>query len=199
MRAVHCCSADTYNRPEPARLRHRRRRRRSALGAQAPSYKQQSSARLQPVRDSASQHRERPGSRAARAPTNEAVSIADLSWPLPRPSYLACPPGYCAAADMPSPIFDMPWDQLREYWKEMIVETAAILVVSEFEHRRAVHTPRSPIFGFPDIVMVEFVTLGPERSSVAVDSRSRYGGYDFTKNRKRGERWLFVLQEVAHA
>ena len=35
-----------------------------------------------------------------------------------------------AAADMPSPIFDMPWDPLREYWKEMIVETAAILVVS---------------------------------------------------------------------
>jgi hypothetical protein len=69
---------------------------------------------------------------------------------------------------MPSPIFDMPWDQLREYWKEMIVETAAILVVSEFEHRRAVYIPRSPIFGFPDIVTVEFVTLGPERSSVAV-------------------------------
>ena len=62
----------------------------------------------------------------------------------------------------------MPWDQLREYWKEMIVETAAILVVSEFEHRRAVYIPRSPIFGFPDIVTVEFVTLGPERSSVAV-------------------------------
>ena len=66
-----------------------------------------------------------------------------------------------------SPIFDMPRDQLREYWKEMIVETAAILVVSEFEHRRAVYIPRSPIFGFPDIVTVEFVTLGPERSSVA--------------------------------
>ena len=100
---------------------------------------------------------------------------------------------------MPSPIFDMPWDQLREYWKEMIVETAAILVVSEFEHRRAVYIPRSPIFGFPDIVTVEFVALGPERSSVAVYSRSRYGGYDFAKNRKRVERWLFVLQEVAHA
>ena len=55
-------------------------------------------------------------------------------------------------------------------------ETAAILVVSEFEHRRAVYIQRSPIFGFPDIVMVEFVALGPERSSVAVYSRSRHGG-----------------------
>ena len=59
--------------------------------------------------------------------------------------------------------FDMPWDQLHEYWKEMIAETPAILVVSEFEHRRAVYIPRSPIFGFPDIVTVEFVALGPER------------------------------------
>ena len=130
---------------------------------------------------------------------DEVVSIADLRRPLARPSFLACPPGYCVAADMESPIFPMPWDQLREYWKEMIVETAAILVVSEFEHRRAVYIQRSPIFGFSDIVTVEFVALGPERSSVAVYSRSRYGGYDFAKNRKRVEQWLFVLQEVAHA
>ena len=81
----------------------------------------------------------------------------------------------------------------------MIVETAAILVVSEFEQRRAVYIQRSPIFGFPDIVTIEFVGLGPERSSVAVYSRSGYGGYDFAKTHKRIERWLFVLQEVAQA
>jgi hypothetical protein len=56
--------------------------------------------------------------------------------------------------------------------------------------RRAVYIQRSPIFGFPDIVTVEFVALGHERCSVAVYSRSRYGGYDFAKNRKRVERWL---------
>ena len=121
------------------------------------------------------------GAAEDRLAPDEAISIADLSRPLPRPSYLACPPSYCAAAGMPSAIFDMPWDQLREYWKEMIVETAAILVVSEFEHRRAVYIQRSAIFGFPDIVTVELVALGPERSSVAVYSRSRYGGYDFAK------------------
>ena len=72
-------------------------------------------------------------------------------------------------------------------------------MVSEFEHRRTVYIQRSPIFGFPDIVTVKFVGLGPERSSVAVYSRSGYGGYDFAKTHKRIERWLFVLQEVAHA
>jgi hypothetical protein len=79
---------------------------------------------------------------------------------------------------MASPIFDMPWDQLREYRKEMIAGTPAILEVSEFEQRRAVYIQRSPIFGFPDIVTVEFVALGPELSSLAVYSRSCYGGYD---------------------
>ena len=133
----------------------------------------------------------------SRLAPDEAVSIGDLSRPLARPSFLACPPGYCAAADMPSPIFNMPWDQLREYWKE-IVEVAAIRVVSEFEHRRVVYIQRSPVFGFPDIVTVEFVALGPELSSLAVYSRSRYGGYDFAKNRKRVQRWLSLLQQVAH-
>ena len=128
---------------------------------------------------------------------DEAVSIADLSRPLTRPSFLACPPGYCAAADIASPIFNMPWDQLREYWKEMIAQTPAILEVSEFERRRAVYIQHSPILGFPAVITVEFVASGPEVSSLAVYSRSRYGGYDFAKNRKRVERWLFRLQEVA--
>ena len=132
-----------------------------------------------------------------RLDSDEVVSIADFHSPLARPSFLACPPGYCVAADMESPIFPMPWDQLREYWKE-IAEVAAITVASEFEHRRAVYIQHSPIFRFPDIVTVEFVALGPERSSVAVYSRSRYGGYDFAANRKRVKRLLFQLQEVAH-
>src|SRR5215469_5644379 len=77
---------------------------------------------------------------------DEIVSIAELRPPLARPSFLACPPGYCAAADLMSPAFDMPSDQLREYWKEMIAESPAILVVSEFEHRRAVYIQHSRIF-----------------------------------------------------
>jgi uncharacterized protein (DUF1499 family) len=128
---------------------------------------------------------------------DEVVRIAELRPPLARPSFLACPPGYCAAPDLASPVFEMPWDQLREYWKEMIAGSPAILVVSAFEHRRAVYIQHSRIFRFPDIITVELVALAPERSSVAIYSRSRYGRYDFAKNRKRVERWLFLLQQVA--
>src|ERR1700730_3126548 len=51
----------------------------------------------------------------------EAVGISELRSPLPKNAFLACPPGYCAAAEaITSPVFDMAWDRLREYWMEMI-------------------------------------------------------------------------------
>src|SRR5205807_2783598 len=40
----------------------------------------------------------------------EVVSIAELRSPLPKNAFLACPHGYCAAAEaITSPVFDMAW------------------------------------------------------------------------------------------
>ena len=51
---------------------------------------------------------------------DERVEIARLHSPLPRASRLVCPPGYCAAAEAgPSPIFEVPWQRLRDYWNEI--------------------------------------------------------------------------------
>jgi uncharacterized protein DUF1499 len=129
----------------------------------------------------------------------EAVSIAELRSPLSKTSFLACPPGYCAPAEaVASPIFDLPVDRLRQYWIEMIYsEKRVASVVTDPGAGRFVYIQHSPTFRFPDIVTVEFVPLGPNRSSVAVYSRSRYGEFDFAKNRKRVEKWLFILQRVA--
>jgi hypothetical protein len=128
----------------------------------------------------------------------EAVNIADLRSPLPRTSFLACPAGYCAVASaVVSPVFDMPWDRLRDYWVEMTSNERHLVRAGESAPRRYVYIQHSPVFRFPDIVTVEFVPLGPNRSSIAVYSRSRYGQYDFAKNRKRVERWLLTLQKLA--
>src|SRR5262249_17226922 len=110
-----------------------------------------------------------------------------------------CPPDYClAAATIASPVFDLPWDRLRDYWVEMISgETRVVRPVADLGPRRYIYIQHSPILRFPDIVTVELVPLGPTRSSLALDSRSRYGEYDFRKNKKRIERWLFLLQKVA--
>ena len=128
----------------------------------------------------------------------EAVNIADLRSPLPRTSFLACPADYCAAPSaVVSPVFDMPWDRLRDYWFEMTSNERHLVRAAEFAPRRYVYIQHSPVFRFPDIVTVEFVPLGSNRSSIAVYSRSRYGQYDFAKNRKRVERWLLTLQKLA--
>lgn len=129
----------------------------------------------------------------------EAVSIPELRSPLPKTGFLACPSDYCSpAAAITSPVFDLPWDRLRDYWMEMISgETHVVRAVADLGPRHYVYIQHSPIFRFPDIVIVELIALGPTRSSIALYSRSRYGEYDFRKNRKRVEKWLFLLQKVA--
>jgi hypothetical protein len=129
----------------------------------------------------------------------EAIAISELRSPLPKPSFLACPPGYCSAAgSVTSPVFDLPWDRLHEYWIELISgQKRMVTLAADPDALRFVYIQHSPIFRFPDIITVEFVPLGPMRSSIAIYSRSRYGEYDFGKNRKRVGRWLVLLQRVA--
>jgi uncharacterized protein (DUF1499 family) len=133
-----------------------------------------------------------------RLAAEEAVNLAELRSPLPKPSFLACPPHYCAADEaVASPVFDVPSDRLHQYWVDMISSQPRIVSVTANESTaRFVYIEHSALFRFPDIVTVEFVPLGPDRSSVAIFSRSRYGKYDFAKNRKRVERWLVLLQRV---
>lgn len=134
-----------------------------------------------------------------RLTAGEAVNITELRSPLVQPSFLACPPHYCTAVEaVVSPMFNLPWDRLRQYWIEVIASQPRVVSVRTNEDpARLVYIQHSPAFRFPDIITVEFVPLGPNRSSVAIFSRSRYGKYDFAKNRKRVEKWLVLLQSVA--
>lgn len=131
--------------------------------------------------------------------SGEPVSIAALRSPLPRPSFLACPPEYCSAAEaVASPVFGMPSDRLHAFWMEIIShEKRLVPVAADPDSGRFVYIEHSPTFRFPDIITVEFVRLSADRSSIALYSRSRYGEYDLGKNRKRVERWLVLLQTVA--
>src|SRR6516162_287143 len=103
-----------------------------------------------------------------RLAAGEAIGIAELRSPLPKPSFLACPPGYCPAAKgITSPVFELPWDRLRDYWIEVISgEKRLVSVATDPEPRQLAYIQHSAIFRFPDIVTVEFVPLGPNRSSI---------------------------------
>ena len=131
----------------------------------------------------------------------ERVDIAALRAPLPQPSFLACPPSYCAADPaLTTPIFAVSWRQLKDDWTRMIAaEPRVVQVETRSDPRRLVYIQHSAAFRFPDIVTVEFVALGPDRSGIALYSRSRYGRGDFGKNRERVERWLDLLEKIAPA
>jgi len=127
----------------------------------------------------------------------ETADIAKLHSPLPQPGFLACPPSYCGAGEaMASPIFEMSWVRLRDAWRRMIAaEPRLIEVADDMRHHRSVYVVHTAVLGFPDIVTVEFVALGSDRSSIALYSRSRYGRSDFGKNRRRVEHWLSQLPQ----
>lgn len=129
----------------------------------------------------------------------ERVDIAALRPSLLRPSFLACPRGYCAARpELTTPVFALPWLRLREDWiKTIAARPRVVQVETGSQGRRIVYIQHSPVFGFPDIVTVEFAALGPDRSGIALYSRSRYGRSDFGKNRERVEDWLRLLEKAA--
>jgi uncharacterized protein (DUF1499 family) len=112
--------------------------------------------------------------------------------------FAACPAGYCTpSGDIVSPVFAMDRERLRGYWSEvMSVQTRVGLVAWDGERHRATYIDHSAVFHFPDIVTVEFIDLGEGRSSVAIDSRSRYGTGDMGVNRRRVIAWLTTLEKM---
>lgn len=54
---------------------------------------------------------------------------------------------------------------------------------------------RSKVFGFPDYVSINFKNLDINKSSLSIFSRSRFGRYDFGKNKQRIQKWLTELKK----
>jgi uncharacterized protein (DUF1499 family) len=128
----------------------------------------------------------------------EGVDLATLRPPLPRPSFLACPPHYCAAhPGAIVPIFAAPWQRLRDDWTKMIARQPRTIEADvRLGGRQIIYIQHSFLFRFPDIVTVEFIPFGAARSSLAVYSRSRYGRGDFHQNQRRVDSWLSQLEKL---
>ena len=60
--------------------------------------------------------------------------------------------------------------------------------------RQAAFEQRSALFGFRDRIVVEFIELGPEESSLAMFSRSLTGIWDLGVNCRRIRRWLDAIR-----
>ena len=94
--------------------------------------------------------------------------LRELRDPLPGNSFLACPPSYCAATAAPSPVFNMNSEQLAEAMRRVLAEETEIFPVETAPGtRRLTLIQRTPLLRFPDIVAIEFIALGADRSSLA--------------------------------
>ena len=130
--------------------------------------------------------------------SDERVAIRELRDPIPGNAFLACPPGYCQATAAPSPVIALPVERLVETWTRMLRDEPNIAIVAdEPAQHRLVVIQHTPLLRFPDVITIEFVPLGADRSSVAIYSRARYGKGDFGTNRKRVLAWLSRIAQLA--
>ena len=113
--------------------------------------------------------------------------------------FLMCPPDYCSRApDAVSPAFAMEWERLRDLLTEMVAGQRRVkLVAGDGDRRKIVFIQHTALLRFPQIVTVEFVELPDGKSSFAVESRSRYGGWDFGSNEARVRSWVGLLEAAA--
>ncbi len=127
----------------------------------------------------------------------ETVDFATLTPPNDPNWFLVCPPGFCAAAaGTNSPVFDVSAERLRARWREVVAARPRVELLADHpDGWQFDYVQRSARFRFPDIVTVLFITVAPERSTLAVYSRSVFGASDFGVNRERIEAWLTFLRE----
>ena len=114
--------------------------------------------------------------------------------PLPKDA-LAAPPGVCAARnDLAVPRFRLSKVALATRLRDIALAEPRARLIAEFSALdQMVFEQRSPVFGFPDTIRMQIVTMSDGVSAILY-SRSRYGVWDLGVNRARLRRWLARLE-----
>lgn len=121
--------------------------------------------------------------------------LAELKPPLPLWGCRAAPAGWAGAAHHQAPSFDVPPGRLFRVWLVLAARQPRTELIAQDERAlRSLHVQRTPRLRLPDLVRAEVVALGAERSGIVLDSRARYGLFDFGVNRRRVLEWLADLQ-----
>jgi uncharacterized protein (DUF1499 family) len=114
-----------------------------------------------------------------------------------RKGFRIAPRSWAGRADATSPVFCIGAAELWRAWMDFAARQPRTVLRTQDEHDwRSLHVQRSPALRFPDLVRAEVVPLGVQRASLILDSRARFGCWDFGVNRRRVARWLHDLQQV---
>jgi uncharacterized protein (DUF1499 family) len=117
-----------------------------------------------------------------------------------RKGFRIAPRGWAGPADGVSPVFHLDAIELWLAWIGLAASQPRTVLRSRDERSlRSLHVQRSRALHFPDLVRAEIVALGTARSGIVLDSRARFGCWDFGVNRRRVLRWVHDLKQiVAH-
>lgn len=94
-----------------------------------------------------------------------------------------------------SPSFNLPVDELNQYFKKMIATQPRVKLLSEDNYQFA-YVQRTRFLQFPDYIDVKLIGISQSQSTLAIYSRSKYGYYDFGANKKRVSHWLNELELI---
>jgi hypothetical protein len=112
--------------------------------------------------------------------------------------FLMCPKTGCnIRADAESPAFDLPWEELRDAWSDLVAHQRRVkLVAGDGDLGKITYIQRSPLLHLPEVITIQFIPLGERRSTFAVVSQSRYFWPDLGSNKIRVETWVRQLQAM---
>lgn len=110
--------------------------------------------------------------------------------------FLMAPPGFFTAEpDEASPIFKISLARLRTAWFTMINGAPRTRLVARKSSNEFHFEQRTPLLKFPDRIVVKFIPLSENHSTLAIYSRSLYGRSDLGANKRRIQTWLELLKE----
>jgi len=135
----------------------------------------------------------------SRIDEEDVVDFAELSPVLKPHRFLMCPAGVCSQpADAESPVYGMEWERLRSYWSEVIAHQPRVkLIGGDGELKKITYIERSSLLHLPQIVTIEFFSVGENGSSFAIESHSRYGLLStFDDNRALVREWVKLLDKM---
>lgn len=129
------------------------------------------------------------------------LDFGSLERPSSPNTYLLAPEGLCqkAAPDAPSPLFDMPAEALFARIEDFTARQTGWTVAERLQDALQLDiVARTKVLKFKDDVSVRAIAAAgnPQKSQLAVYSRSRVGYHDLGANRKRVERMIAELKEA---
>jgi uncharacterized protein (DUF1499 family) len=134
---------------------------------------------------------------AAGLPAPQLMDVSHIERPSSPNTALAAPTGFVPAPDIVTPHYAVAAPDLYAAVLAVAASQQRTYPAAEFPAQMQAHfVARSAWFNFPDLIVAQVTSDGPETSTLVLYSRSVYGYGDFGVNRARVVTWLTALDRT---